>query len=395
MSDELQKAAVIDIDAMLQPVSDESPSGENLRYSGLYDEITEARRADDDLNQGDWQTELKAADYRKVIDLAVGPLTSTTRDLQIAAWLSEALVRQYGFVGLRDSMKLLTGLQANFWDTLHPEVDEGDMEGRANAVAWFETQASQTIVTIPITGGNGYSFRDWEDSKTFNFSDNTENLDPAEQERIGELKAQAEKQRRVTGEMWLAAVGTTRRAQCEEVNLHIEECWVEFNNLNRAIEEKYDRNQMPGLSNLKKSLDAVHTQVKKLLEQKRKEEPDESDLPAEDGSVSEDGTPRAGGLSSGAISSRRDALRRLNEIADFFHRTEPHSPISYIVQRAVKWGNMPLELWLQDVIKDETVLYNLRQTLGLSTGDGTGYEAGYDSGSNSNSEETSESEAGW
>jgi hypothetical protein len=56
---------------------------------------------------------------------------------------------------------------------------------------------------------------------------------------------------------------------------------------------------------------------------------------------------------------------------------------------------MPLELWLQDVIKDETVLYNLRQTLGLSTGDGTGYEAGYDSGSNSNSEETSESEAGW
>jgi len=169
MSDELQKAAVIDIDAMLQPVSDESPSGENLRYSGLYDEITEARRADDDLNQGDWQTELKVADYRKVIDLAVGPLTSATRDLQIAAWLSEALIRQYGFAGLRDSMKLLTGLQVNFWDTLHPEVDEGDMEGRANAIAWFETQASQSIMTIPVTGGNGYSFRDWEDSKIFNF----------------------------------------------------------------------------------------------------------------------------------------------------------------------------------------------------------------------------------
>jgi len=398
MSDELQKAAVIDIDAMLQPVSDDSPSGENLRYSGLYDEITEARRADDDLNQGDWQTELKVADYRKVIDLAVGALTSKTRDLQIAAWLSEALTRQYGFAGLRDSMKLLTGLQVNFWDTLHPEIDEGDMEGRANAIAWFEAQASQTVVTIPITGGNGYNFRDWEDSKTFNFSDNTENLDPAEQERISELKAQAEKQRRVTGEMWQAAVGATRRARCEEINFDIEECWAEFNNLNKAIEEKYDRNQMPGLSNLKKSLDAVHTQVKKLLEQKRKEEPDESDLPAENGAVSEDGTPRVGGLSSGAISSRRDALRRLNEIADFFHRTEPHSPISYIVQRAVKWGNMPLELWLQDVIKDETVLYNLRQTLGLST-DGSGYEGGYDTGSNSNSEssseETSESEAGW
>ncbi|MGH9946341.1 MAG: type VI secretion system ImpA family N-terminal domain-containing protein, partial [Pyrinomonadaceae bacterium] len=35
---------------MLQPISDEAPSGENLRYSGVYDEITEARRADDDLS---------------------------------------------------------------------------------------------------------------------------------------------------------------------------------------------------------------------------------------------------------------------------------------------------------------------------------------------------------
>jgi type VI secretion system protein ImpA len=109
--------------------------------------------------------------------------------------------------------------------------------------------------------------------------------------------------------------------------------------------------------------------------------------------VGEDGVARAGGASKGPISSRRDALRRLNEVADFFQRTEPHSPISYIVQRAVKWGNMPLELWLQDVIKDETVLYNIRQTLGISTGDGSGYEGGYDSG-NSNSGE-SESEEGY
>ena len=394
MSDELQKAAVIDLDAMLQPVSEESPSGENLRYSGLYDEITEARRADDDLNQGDWQTELKVADFRKVIDLGVDALTSKTRDLQIAAWLSEALVKQYGFAGLRDSMKLLTGLQVNFWDTLHPEIDEGDMEGRANAIAWFETQAAQSIMTTPITGAKGYSFRDWEDSKTFDFSENTDNLDSAEQERVSELKTKAEKQRRVTGEMWRTEVAATRRANCEQVYFDIEECWTEFNNLNQAVEEKYDRNQMPGLANLKKSLDAVHTQLKKLLEQKRKEEPDESDLTAEDGAIGENGVPSVGGASGGPVGSRRDALRRLNEIAEFFHRTEPHSPISYIVQRAVKWGNMPLELWLQDVIKDETVLYNLRQTLGISTGDG--YEAGYDSSSYSNSEESSaETEPGY
>ena len=116
MSDVLQKPAVIDIDAMLQPISEESPSGENLRYSGIYDEITEARRADDNLNQGEWQTELKVADFGRVLDLAIPAITTRSKDLQIAAWLSEALIKSYGFAGLRDSIKLLAGLQSQLLD---------------------------------------------------------------------------------------------------------------------------------------------------------------------------------------------------------------------------------------------------------------------------------------
>ena len=61
-------------------------------------------------------------------------------------------------------------------------------------------------------------------------------------------------------------------------------------------------------------------------------------------------------------------MRRLSEIAAFFQKTEPHSPVAYLVQRAVRWGNMPLDSWLRDVIKDESVLFNLRETLGLEAG---------------------------
>src|SRR5436190_838851 len=368
MSDELHKPAVIDIEAMLQPISEESPSGESLRYSGIHDEINEARRADVNLNQGAWQTELKVADYRRVIDLAVPAITSQSKDLQVAAWLSESLIKTHGFTGLRDSIQLLTGLQSNFWDTLHPEVDEGDMEGRANAIAWFESQGAFAVKAIPFTGGDGYSLIDWEDSKTFDFPDNIEMLETAEQVRLNELKAQAEQQRRVTGDLWRKAVMATRRVQMEEVNYAVDECWAGLKELNAVIEEKYDRNQMPGLTAFRKALDEVHTQIKKLLEEKRAEEPDEVEEEAgEEGGVNEDGTPRPAGIATGAISNRKDALKRLNDIAEFFQKTEPHSPISYIVQRAVKWGNMPLESWLQDVIKDETVLFNLRQTLGFNT----------------------------
>lgn len=368
MIGELEQPSVVDIDGLLQPITGENPSGESLRYAGVYDEIAEARRADDTLNRGDWQEQLKVADFRKVIDLATAALANQSKDLQIAAWLSEALIKQYGFAGLRDGMKLLAGLQDQFWDTLHPEIDEGDMSGRANAVEWFDTQASLSLLGVPFTGGPGYNLINWEDSKIFEFPDNIELLDTAEQVRLNELRTQAESQQRVTGDMWRKAIASTRRAEMETINFAVEQCWTEFNNLNRVIEEKYDRNQMPGLSNFKKALDNVHTQVKKLLEEKRIEEPDEVEVIEGEEGVSENGTPRSGAAGvAGPIQNRRDALKRLAEIADFFQKTEPHSPISYIVTRAVKWGSMPLDVWLQDVIKDETVLFNLRQTLGFNT----------------------------
>lgn len=367
------KPPVINFETLLTPISEESPSGEYLRYSGIYDEISEARRADLDVPQGDWQTDVKVADFRKVISLAVPAIEKESKDLQITAWLSEALISEYGFTGLRDSLKLMSGLQETFWETLHPEIDEGDMEGRANAIAWMELQASLGLRKGKITNYSGYSFIDFEDSKRFDIPDNIESLDSTEQQRYNALRAQAEKENRVTANKWRAEMASTRRPFYEELNALIDECWAAYNDLNRVIEEKFDRNQAPGMNNLKKSLDEVHTQVKKFLEEKRAAEPDEET--AEEGAEGEavegeGGTMvRVAGVAtaSGAIQNRQDALKRLGDIATFFQKTEPHSPISYLVQRAVKWGNMPLEVWLQDVIKDETVIYQIRQTLGFNT----------------------------
>ena len=70
--------SVLNFEKILQPVSEENPSGEILQYSGLYDEIREARRAGDGLPQGQWQEETKIADYRQVINLAVPALETQT-----------------------------------------------------------------------------------------------------------------------------------------------------------------------------------------------------------------------------------------------------------------------------------------------------------------------------
>lgn len=371
MSEILQKPPVLDFETLLRPLEGENPSGESLRYSGLYDEISEARRADDVLNKGDWQSETKLADYRKVIELAVPALSVRSKDLQVAAWLSEALIKQHGFAGLRDGLKLLTGFQREFWDTLHPQIDDGDMEGRANAITWFDTQGSLAALGSPILDAPGdYGSNGFEDSKRFDFPENVESLDTAEQARLNALRTQAESENRTTADMWRRAKSQTRRAFSEEVNLVLEECAEALRELDVVNEEKYDRNQTPGLTNLKKALDAIRDAAKKVLDEKRVEEPDPVDLQDAEGGEqgSAVGGPRA---VTGAIQNRADALRRLADVAAFFRATEPHSPISHLVERAVKWGNMPLEKWLQDVIKDETVIYQLRQTLGFNTNSDT------------------------
>jgi len=374
MSEELQNPPVVDLDLIFQPIAGENPSGQDLRYSGLYDEIREARRADENLAQGEWQTELKVADFPKVLNLAIDALTTRSKDLQIAAWLNEALVKIHGFAGLRDGLKILTGLQEHFWDTLYPVIDEGDMESRANAISWVDTQVGLVLKSAPFTGVAGYSYLDWEDSKIFDFPEGLESQAGPDAERLVKLKQQAEKERRVTSDLWRKEIAQTRRASVETVNAIIEECFAALNELNATIEAKFDRNQAPGLTSFRKSLEAVDIQVKQLLAAKRAEEPDEViEEGAEDGSESTGEVAAAGrsGGAAGAIQGRRDALKRLNEIAEFFKRTEPHSPVSYLVQRAVKWGEMPLETWLQEVIKDQSVLVQLKETLGV-TGDGTG-----------------------
>jgi type VI secretion system protein ImpA len=375
MSDELQIPPVIDIDALLQPISDDSPSGEGMRYSGLYDEISEARRADKAVTQGDWQTDIKVADYRKVLELAVPALTNQTKDIQVAIWLTEALVKLHGFAGFRDGVRLVTQLQENFWDTLHPVIEDGDMEGRANAISWLDAQGSTFIQGVALTSAAGYGYSDWVDAKRFDIPENIEALGADEQEKFRDLKAQVDREGRVTADKWRSAVAQTRRQFCEQNSFTIAECIEALSALDSVNEDRYERNQMPGLSKIRKALEQVKDQAEKLLELKRAEEPMVEDSYVETASETSNESNGSGtsGVASGPIRNRAEALKRLAEIASFFQRTEPHSPVFYLIQRAVKWGNMPFETWLQDVVKDENVLHQIRETLGINSGSSVSY----------------------
>src|SRR5579885_2386855 len=99
----LQRQRLLD-----SPVSKQDPTF-------FYDKIKEARREEEELEQGEWQHEVKKADPALVIKLAIEALANRSKDLQIAAWLAEALLRKHRFAGFLEGLDLLRGLLENFW----------------------------------------------------------------------------------------------------------------------------------------------------------------------------------------------------------------------------------------------------------------------------------------
>src|SRR5579872_5636932 len=138
-------------DDLLNPISGDNPSGVSLRYNPIYDKIKEARREDDDAPQGEWAHERKVADWKQVIKLSSEALATKSKDLQIAAWLTEAALRVEAFPGLLASLKLLHGLVETFWDTLYPEIEDGEVEIRVGPLDWIGSRLDQAVHQAPIT----------------------------------------------------------------------------------------------------------------------------------------------------------------------------------------------------------------------------------------------------
>lgn len=376
-----ERTSVIDLEALLTPIEGDNPSGESLRYEGTFDQIKEARREDEVLSQGDWSRDLKVADWPKVIKLATEALLKKTKDLQIAAWLTEGIAkheRHDRWVALRDGLNLLRGLHENFWDSVYPEIDPEDDEGplasRANVLAAFDARLAVIIKELPLTAGQQYSYLQYLESKQFDIPENIENLDGSQQEKFAALRTQAETEKKVTGEDWRKAKAATSRDFIEARFALVNDCWEAFKTLDAEMDAKFAR-ETPGLGAFKKSLDEIRTTVDLLVKEKQKAEPRDDEMGGTE--LGEDGEAvamNAGGVgggfsvSGGSVRSRQEALKRLSEIAYFFRQTEPHSPVAYAVDRAVKWGNMPLEEWLADVLKDGTALESVREVLGFNTG---------------------------
>lgn len=356
-----------DIEALLKPISDVSPSGEDLLFSVEFDAIAEARRADDpSLDQGEWVTDLKEANWAFVDDRTTHLLATRTKDIRLAAWLTEAWAKRHGFAGLRDGYTLLAGLCERYWDTLNPVSEDGDIQQRVGNIAWLLSRSTQLMRELPLTQVDGAKFgmADWE---VAGHIANAIKRNPQEADELSRGK--------ITIDRFDAARQQTSPAFYADLNEQVSACARALAAFEQAVGDKLG-DEAPSFVSVRNGLKAIAELAERfgrdagLLLQGANVAPAPVVPPRPEAApnvaqVAYVGQADLGAAGAGPIRTRAEAIGKLREVAEFFRRTEPHSPVAYLADRAANWGEMSLHLWLRTVLKDGDGLARLEELLDI------------------------------
>ena len=256
-----------DINAILAPIPGDSPAGEDVRYTGVYESIKEARRADDTLNQGDWQREVKRSDWGTVIDVAGEALGARTKDIQIAVWLIEGLIRKQGFAGLNAGLTILDSFIRDFWDHVYPLAEDGDLEYRAGPLEFLNDKVSLSIREIPLTdekASEGFSWNKWQESRQVGYEKDTKNQWGDTDENKMRVRQEHIAEGRIPAETFDTAAGQSSKEFYLKLADDIDACIAAYGRFDAVVDEKFGR-EAPRLSDLQKACEDSQRVVGTIL----------------------------------------------------------------------------------------------------------------------------------
>ncbi len=331
-------------DDLLNPIPGDIPSGTNLRYAPVFDKVKEARRQEDDAPQGEWQRERKVADYKLVIKLAGDALATQSKDLQLAAWLTEAFLHQEGFGGLQQGLGLLRGLVETFWDTLYPEIEDGDLELRSAPLEWVGTRLDDPVRKAPLTRG-GFSYYKFKESRAVGSED-----EAAQSDQKREAREAAIADGKVTLEEFEKDSAETPTAQYEKWVAAMDGSLESIDSLRELCDDKFG-SYAPSFTPLKTALEEVRNATNQILQKRLEQEgrgPEPEPVETEPEVVEEsagDGTAAAPARKKKSVVGLEpqdldDVTVRLSAVARFLRQQDPSNPGPYLLLRGYRWGEV-------------------------------------------------------
>jgi type VI secretion system protein ImpA len=352
------------IEDLLQPVRPEAPCGDDLSFSHEFDAIAELRREDDPtLDQGEWVTALKTADWAGTQKRCGELLVSSSKDLRLAMWWAEAAALTSGYAGLHTGLQLCTALCQRYWDGLYPEVEDGDMEQRIGNIAWFLNRTVTLATRAPLTQGRGgaaYSITQMQAARALQAT-----LD-RHPEQAAALQSDA-----ITVDKVNRALRETPKEALRDAVRWVDGCLSALAQWQEVIDAQLGQDGpsfVPAREALAGALHEVQRVAKEagaLLGESIAPSASGGSVHAASAGAEAAGPAGAAAGLGGPPRSREQALAQLREVATFFRATEPHSPVAYLAEKAVQWGDMPLHVWLRTVLKDPGALSHVEELLGV------------------------------
>ncbi|HZS53484.1 MAG TPA: type VI secretion system protein TssA [Bryobacteraceae bacterium] len=343
-----------EIERFLEPIPGDNPAGTYLRYDPIYAKIEEARRKEDPatiakLNLG---RDAKVADYKLVVQTAEDVLVKRTKDVQISAWLTEAWTYRERVPGLTAGLQLTKALLEKFWDNIYPEIDEGDLGDRRMPLDWIgsSTDSSFALRSVPITKTAKYTWFSYQEARAVGYE-----KDLGGDKAKKAVRDDAIKQGKVPPEEFDVAFEQTEKAFYKALTHDLQQGRDALRALDEFCTEKFS-DDPPSFTLLHRAFEEVANVVQILLLKKLEKDPDPVEIieePVAEGSeaagegVAVDAAAGARpGIEQfdlsdlGEIKSSDQAILHVVAAAQFLRQKNPASPVSYLLLRALRWGEM-------------------------------------------------------
>ncbi|GJG86580.1 hypothetical protein tb265_17610 [Gemmatimonadetes bacterium T265] len=342
---------------LLTPIPGANPAGVYLAYDSADDTYARIQQARREEVVGSLDGPARPADQGEVIRLAAGALAARTKDLQLAAWLAEALLKRDGFAGLREGLGVLLALVERFWDVVYPEPEDGDLELRTAPLGMIATGLLAAVRLAPLTP-SGYGFLKYAESRDVGYEADADDDEDRRARRAARL---ADGQ--LAAEDFDRAVSAAPMAFYEQLVADLGACLGAVDALERAAADRAG-DAAPSFGRLRDALGEVALAARALCVRRRAQEPGAAPADAPAPPAPETGGARAvpmpnvqalDGAPSGAAPTAPAPVAapaitapaipggpegQLVAAAHALRRARPHDPAPYLALRGLRWGEL-------------------------------------------------------
>lgn len=368
------------IETLLAPLEDgagpdpRAGGPEAAHYFSIKDARAEARLAEREaLTSGDPDATPLAAGLREwavVAEGAAGLLAGTAKDLQLAAWATEAWLRTDGFPGVAAGFTLLAGLIERYWDEgLHPQEDEDGVESRVAPLFGLFGNADQGTLLQPL---KLLPLSDHGDPPVALWTVETVRAQSARHEDPDMAEDLAARKRQQVAAME-EAIGRASPAFARETAAAVDAARAALDRLMAAIDARapfgrFGSQVARPLEDIAALLRVHGPALADGMEDMVELVETEGAEPAIDDNAAPDRNK-----SAHAPMDRARALETLIEVAAFFDRNEPQSLIGETLRNVVRRAGLTAEELLAELLPDsqQRALFLLRA--GIGRGDDNSY----------------------